>query len=117
MARETNRVSNWVLKAFEQKKSQNGNSVIINCAKSGRRKEDGSYEKSMPISVLLNGDTEWAHVDLTGKHISVSGGFSHGEYEKNGQTYLNFTIFADKVEEYVFPERNAGGGSAPKKDW
>ena len=104
--KDMNLVKNWRLKVFEQKKTEKA--VIMNAAKSGKKKDDGTYEKSMGISIILNNATEWPHADLTGKNILVDGQFSHNEWEKNGRGGLDFIIFATKIQEYVYEDNNKG---------
>ena len=105
-----NRVEGWMLKVFEQKKTENA--VIMNCGMSGKKKEDGTYGKSMYIGVVLNAETDWVHDDLSGKLIDVNGNFALGEYTKEDGTVIpKYTIFADKIAEHVWEEKEK-----PKKD-
>ena len=101
------RVENWCLKVFEQSKTDKG--VKMRTALSGRKKADGSYGKSMNITVFLNADTKWNPADYSGKSVDVSGNFVHDEWEKDGKSGLNFTIFADTVQEHVWEKKQAGG--------
>lgn len=100
-----NYVENFILRVFEQKKTDKG--VILNCAKSGKKKPDGKYEKGMPIKVFIDygeRETEWAYTDLSGKTVDVSGNFSHSEYEYEGKSGIGFSIFADRVREHVWKD-------------
>jgi len=110
-----NRCEGWMLKVFEQKKLDN--SVLMRCALSGRKKDDGTYGKSMSISVILTADTDWVHADLTGKVVDVNGNFSISDYTnpKNNETYINYNIFADKVVEHVWEEKTNEKGKSSKK--
>ncbi len=96
-----NRVENLVLKVWEQKKMDNG--IVMRCSKSGKKKEDGTYEKSLPVNVMIDfGDSEceWSHSDLTSKLVLASGTLSHSFWESNGKSGVNLTVWADKVELY-----------------
>ena len=99
--KDCNKVSKFLLHVHEQKKTSTGK-VLMKVSKSGKKKDDGTYEKSMFLSVLLNENTKWTPAEYTKKNILVNGTFSTGEYEdKNGNKQLTFTIFADEVSEYV----------------
>ena len=101
-------VKDWILRVWSQKKSKNEDYAILNCSKSGKKLEDGSYEKSMFISVIIpleDGKCDWGHEDYTNKNIKVAGYFDHGNWKKDGKEGQNFTIHATKVEEYVFEKK------------
>lgn len=105
---ETNIAKNWVLKVRDQKKSKDGNSVILDCFSSGRKRQDGSYESGMFVSVVATEDTEWKPASKVGSYIDVTGQFAHREYlsEKTGKTSLGFTIFATEINDHEFEAKN-----------
>ena len=98
--KDMNRAVNWRLKVFEQKRTDNA--VIMNCCLSGKKKDDGTYEKSLSIRVVVSEKTEWPRVGFSGKMILATGGFQHRYWEKDSKSGFDFTIFADKVEEYEY---------------
>ena len=100
--KELNKVSKWRLYVYEQKKTENA--VIMNCAMSGRKKEDGTFDKSLNIRVVVGSKTNWPRVDFTGKTILADGGFQHKWWEKDGKTGIDLTVFADSIVEYVREE-------------
>lgn len=110
-------VKNWVLKVKEQKKLESGN-VSMNAMFSGRKKDDGSYDSAMWITVLINRSkdsqkaTIWASpADYTGKYIEVDGNFSHSDWTKENKSGKNFTIFAKEVREHIFEDKGKGNGN------
>ncbi|MCR5515887.1 MAG: hypothetical protein K6F41_05450 [Lachnospira sp.] len=86
------------LRVFEQKK--NTNSVTMRCGLSGKKKEDGTYGKSMPVEVIVLEKTKWAHEDLTNKLVDVTGSIMVEDWEKNGKSGFNVKVFADTVDEF-----------------
>ena len=99
------------LKVWEQKANKNEDgstkSVTMQCSLNGRKKEDGTYGKSMYINVFLNGDCQWTPDDYSGKYIDVDGNFSISDYKsKDGKEGINYTIFANSVKEHIW-ENNA----------
>lgn len=120
MAEKTtfNKVNNFLLRVMEQKKTEKA--VIMNCTKSGKKLEDGSWDKSLNVRVILNGNTDWEHKNLTYDKdkkncILVDGTFSHESWEKDGKSGFNFVIFADKVQTYI-PEKKEEGAKG-EEDW
>ena len=97
--KDFNRVANWKLHVFEQKKTDNA--VVMNCSLAGRKKQDGTFDKSMNVRVVINADTVWPRVDFSGKNIIVNGGFQHKWWEKDGKSGVEFTVFATEVREFV----------------
>ncbi len=100
--KDTNKVTNWRLYVFEQKKTENA--VIMNTSMSGRKKEDGTYDKGMNVKVVVCSTTNWPRVDFTGKVILVNGSFQHKWWEQNGRSGIDISVFADDVKEYVKDE-------------
>ncbi len=86
------------LRVFEQKK--NANSVTMRCGLSGKKKEDGTYGKSFPVTVILTDKTKWAHEDLTNKLVDVQGTILVEDWESNGKSGHNFKVFAETVDEF-----------------
>ncbi len=107
MGKETNLAVNWVLKVKDQRFSKAGDSVILDCVSLGRKKEDGTYESGMFISVVAGKDTDWNPSTKTDKYIEATGSFSHREWtsEKTGKSGLGFTIFASEIKDHEFEAR------------
>ena len=100
-----NLVKNWGLHVFEflvlkDKEKGEVKGVMFRCALSGKKKEDGTFPKSMPISVFCYyGSCNIPEEDPTGKNISVSGRFSVGEsVGKDGTIYPSYIINATEIE-------------------
>lgn len=93
-----NLVEKWSLKCFDVKESKHG--MVLNCVMNGKKKEDGTYPKGMPIRVICtSGKCEIVPDDYTNCYISVDGSFGVSDYTKqDGTTVQSFTIFATKVE-------------------
>lgn len=97
-----NMVNSFVLRVQEQKKNANG-TAIMKCLSSGGKKNDGTYERGMFITVIFDpAEIEWQHEDLTGKWIDVDGQFKHSYWEKEDRGGLNFTIFATAIRDHEF---------------
>lgn len=110
------KVVDWTLKIFEQTKKEN--CVQMNTALSGKKRQDGTYGKSMPIRVVVTDDTDWAHADLSGKLVDVTGNFTIDDYtNKKGENVMSYTIFADSIKEHVFEEKNAPKKNEQEKKW
>lgn len=99
-----NLVKNWGLHVFEffvlkDKGSDEVKGVMFRCSLSGKKKEDGTFPKSMPVSVFCYYDNcNIPDTDPTGKNISVSGRFSVGEsVGKDGTIYPSYSIIATEI--------------------
>lgn len=113
-------IKDWTLKVHGQRKSKSGMYFILSCVKQGKKKEDGNYEKGMWINVFVNDDTDWDHMDLTGRWVDVSGSFNHGVYTKDEKEELTFSIFANRVKEHIWDAKQEAepATEAPvKREW
>jgi hypothetical protein len=97
--------TNWGLYCHEfrdiKKKDGEVIGVSLRCTMNGRKREDGSFPKSMSVSVNCYSDscTETPQEDPTGKKISVDGRFQIGEYvNKDGVAIAQYTINATSVK-------------------
>lgn len=100
-----NLVKNWGLHVFEffvikDKGTNEVKGVMFRCSLSGKKKEDGTFPKSMPVSVFCYYDNcKIPDEDPTGKNISVSGRFTVGEsVGKDGTIYASYSINATEIE-------------------
>lgn len=100
-----NVVKNWGLHVFEFRTIKDKDSgevvaVSFRCSLSGKKKEDGTYPRSMPVNVLCYLDScKIPDDDPTGKNINVSGRFSVSDSVcKDGTVYTNYTIKATEIE-------------------
>lgn len=91
---------NWGLFCFDMKETEKG--VRLNCALNGKKKQDGSYEKGVNISVFCNFETcDIPQDDYTKVYIDVDGGISASEYtDKDGNIRSSLTLFADRVRKH-----------------
>jgi hypothetical protein len=107
MSAERNLVKAWQLRSFAQKTTAKGR--MLSCAMNGRKKDDGTYEKSLNMSVFIGNDCDVdAELgdDLSNKYITVDGRFAISEYEsKDGTASVSITIFADKIVKTVFEKQ------------
>lgn len=98
--RKYNIVKNWGLFCFDYKASEKG--VQLNCALNGKKKEDGSYGKGVPVSVFAPFDScDIPEDDYTKCYIDVDGGVTVHEWtDKEGNLRSNLQIWADKVSKH-----------------
>ena len=102
-----NMVNNWHLHVFEVRSTQKG--AMLSASLSGRKKDDGTYAKSMSVSVFMGNNTrcEFAPgTDLSNTDIAVDGTFSKGDYiGKDNVERPQFTIFANRISIRQRPQR------------
>lgn len=94
------KVTDAILKVKRQKKTDKG--TVIMDAMLSSKKKDGSYYSPMWISLYLGEKSEWVRADYRDEYVMVSGNFAHSDWEKNGKSGKNFTVFVDKLEKYEF---------------
>lgn len=104
---ESNKCINWKLKVLDQKKNEH--SITMNCQMAGKDKD--SQPLLVRVMILPDGEydtkCEWAHKDLTGTTVLVDGNFKNDEWVKgNGNAVTTCTIFADKIEDFVYDKEN-----------
>lgn len=102
---DTFKVENWNLRVFQQKETDKG--LTLNCSKSGKKKDDGTYEKGLSIKVFCSYDScdydASLGDDASGSYISVDGNFATSEYtNKDGEVSVICTIFASAVRKVVY---------------
>ena len=98
--RNFNIVQNLGLFCFDFKVGEKG--VSLNCALNGKKKEDGSYGKGVPVSVFASFDScDIPEDDYTKCYIDVDGGLAVNEWtDKDGNAHSNLMIWADKVRKH-----------------
>lgn len=106
-------------RCFEMKQISE-DTVLLRCAFFSRPKDKNDKSKgyingiNVGVMCKVQGDnlTEIEEKDYTNKPITVWGRFYVKESEgKDGKTYTNLNIYADKVEETVFHNNNGGGNN------
>lgn len=92
-----NKVKNWGLRVFEIRETKTG-SKFLKVTKSGGKKDDGSYKKSMFIDVWQAKDCNEFSDDWNKKTVDIDGSFTIGEWKGS----LTFSIYADSVKEHIW---------------
>ena len=101
---EFNVCKNWGLHCHETKEIKNKDGqelgVALRCTLNGKKKQDGTYPKSMPVTVNCYYDSvkKMPDEDPSGKKISVNGRFAISEYtNKDKVTVPQYSITAEEV--------------------
>lgn len=103
--RTFNICKNWGLYCMEQTSVKDG--IRLSCMLNGKKKEDGTYQKGMPLSVYCkNGECNYDNsIDYSKSLIDVDGGITASEYKKkNGEIASSLTLFADKVRKHEWKD-------------
>lgn len=98
------KITEAILKVKRQKKNEKG--MVIMDAMLSSKKKDGGYYNPMWLSLYLGDKTEWVKADYREQYVKVSGTFTHSDWEKNGKSGKNFTVFVDKLEKYEFEKKS-----------
>ncbi len=102
--RVDNTVTNWSLRTFQPKQTEKA--MILPSSLSGKKKPDGTYPKSMNVSVFCTENTNIQPDDYTNAYISVDGNISVGEWvDREGNVHPQYTIFATRVARREFNNR------------
>lgn len=92
-----NKIENWGLRVYDLKDSKNGKKYM-KTTKSGGKKEDGTYKKSMFIDIWPEKECNEFSAAWLKKTVDVDGSFQIGEWNGN----LTFTVYATGVKEHVW---------------
>lgn len=98
------KITEAILKVKRQKKNDRG--MVIMDAMLSSKKKGGGYYNPMWLSLYLGDKTKWVKADYREQYVKVSGAFTHSDWEKNGKSGKNFTIFVDKLEKYEFEKKS-----------
>ena len=98
------KITEAILKVKKQRKAEKG--TVIMDAMLSSKKKDGGYYVPMWLSLYLGEKTDWVKADYREQYVKVSGNFTHSDWEKNGKSGKNFTVFVDKLEKYEFEKKS-----------
>ena len=107
--RDFNMCLNWCLYCTEMITIQNGDGVRLSCILNGQKKQDGTYPKGVPVSVIcIFEDCIIEPDDYAGKYVDVYGGITATEYStQSGEKKSGLTLFADKVSVHNWNDKKA----------
>lgn len=110
------KVENWGLKCFSVKPLKDNKGIYLDCAKNGKRKENGEYGKSMSVRVFCFYDRcQMNAANYDGAYVSVSGTFALDEYTRqDGSTVPSPKIYASSIRVI---ERNGNGNGGGQNNY
>lgn len=90
-----NAIENWKVKVNKQVKRQKNDKdiVVLQGNMIGKENPDGTFVKGLPLTIVVNENTNWLPCDYTDFTILVSGKAVAGQ---------NFFVYASNIKEYTF---------------
>jgi len=103
-----NHIENAIFKVKSMAFNRDRTCIFVNAFQSGKKKEDGTYNRGWNVTLILNGNTKWNNDDLKDKYVMVKGNltFSDEDYDDDSKNIhrhgIKHTIFVEELNEVEY---------------